>query len=223
MLISWLGQCCFLLQDSLGRRILTDPLDLYDIDNILSLNPKLITLSHCHLDTPIRNYKNSKLAIINKDTINHLDFCDISGYLTYHDKNLGIKRGVNYIYKFKFDNLTLCHLGHIGHIPSEEIMSSLRDIDILFIPVGGHFTINGLEASMLVNIIKPKIVIPMYYKNNSNSLEYLDSPQSFITSMKYVIKLNKLTLDTNELEFDQSSQTILMRENTIKYITKKTV
>ena len=36
--------------------------------------------------------------------------------------------------------------------------------DYLFIPIGGTYTMNYLEASELTNYIKPKIVIPIHYK-----------------------------------------------------------
>lgn len=35
--------------------------------------------------------------------------------------------------------------------------------DTLFVPIGGFYTMDASEASALVNIIKPKIVVPMHY------------------------------------------------------------
>ncbi len=35
--------------------------------------------------------------------------------------------------------------------------------DILFIPIGGYYTMNVKEASELIKIIKPKVVIPTHY------------------------------------------------------------
>jgi L-ascorbate metabolism protein UlaG (beta-lactamase superfamily) len=35
--------------------------------------------------------------------------------------------------------------------------------DIAFIPIGGKYTMNYIEASKLVNKIKPKEVIPIHY------------------------------------------------------------
>ncbi len=35
--------------------------------------------------------------------------------------------------------------------------------DIAFIPIGGHFTMDVIEASELIRIINPKIVIPIHY------------------------------------------------------------
>lgn len=45
----------------------------------------------------------------------------------------------------------------------EENLSSLNDIDYAFIPIGGTYTMDALEASKFVNIFKPKTVIPIHY------------------------------------------------------------
>ena len=37
------------------------------------------------------------------------------------------------------------------------------DCDILFIPIGGTYTMDYNEASMLTNEIKPSIVVPTHY------------------------------------------------------------
>lgn len=37
--------------------------------------------------------------------------------------------------------------------------------DVLFVPIGGTYTMNALEASELTNIIKPNLVIPVHYND----------------------------------------------------------
>lgn len=36
--------------------------------------------------------------------------------------------------------------------------------DYLFVPIGGVYTMNGIEGATLTNVIKPKCVIPIHYK-----------------------------------------------------------
>lgn len=45
----------------------------------------------------------------------------------------------------------------------EENLSSLNDIDYAFVPIGGTYTMDALEASKFVNMFKPKTVIPIHY------------------------------------------------------------
>jgi L-ascorbate metabolism protein UlaG (beta-lactamase superfamily) len=42
-------------------------------------------------------------------------------------------------------------------------MSSLKQIDIAFLPVGGTYTMNAEEAAKAVEIIKPKVAVPIHY------------------------------------------------------------
>lgn len=37
--------------------------------------------------------------------------------------------------------------------------------DVLFVPIGGTYTMNAKEASELTNIIRPKLVIPVHYND----------------------------------------------------------
>ncbi|MFQ9674022.1 MAG: MBL fold metallo-hydrolase [Clostridium paraputrificum] len=195
MIIRWLGESCFLIQVSNGRRVLLDPLNL-TINKISSLNPSIITLSHNYL-----NIDKSSIPILkNCNTVNTLGvykFYDIlvTGYQGYHDNLYGIKRGENIIYSTEIEGIKLCHLGHIGHNLSIDLISTLSDIDILFIPIGGHFTINSPQALDIIDIIKPKYIIPMYYRN-SNCTKFLDSPKDFFINSKKITIIDKDCIDT---------------------------
>ncbi|MBD7912673.1 MULTISPECIES: MBL fold metallo-hydrolase [Clostridium] len=209
MLIKWFGECSFLLQDSLGRRILTDPPSTISIDTLLDLNPNIITLSHYYSDTTNAKINAKKVMLADKASSYKLNFVNISGFPSFQDNSQGRKRGPNIIYNYVFDNLKICNLGYLGHDLPDDILRSIESIDILFIPVGGHFTLNSTEAIKLVHKIKPKVIIPMNYKT-TNSLIYLDSCKNFITSIKSVIKTTKNSLDTKTL--NSYPVTILLKE-----------
>lgn len=212
MIIRWLGESCFLIQVSNGRRVLLDPLNL-TINKISSLNPSIITLSHNYL-----NIDKSSIPILkNCNTVNTLGvykFYDIlvTGYQGYHDNLYGIKRGENIIYSTEIEGIKLCHLGHIGHNLSIELISTLSDIDILFIPIGGHFTINSPQALDIIDIIKPKYIIPMYYRN-SNCTKFLDSPKDFFINSKKITIIDKDCIDTNTLDSSSSLNTLIIKDS----------
>ena len=55
--------------------------------------------------------------------------------------------------------------GRLGQTKlTNEQLEIIDEVDILMIPVGGIYTIDGEEAAEIVNQIEPKIVIPMHYK-----------------------------------------------------------
>lgn len=209
MQIIWYGHSCFLIKTPTGKRILIDP-----FDNSIGYNnnfPKcdLVTVSHNHFDSSYLNITNSLTKVISEPGVFDMNHFKIEGLNSFHDKCNGLKRGSNIIYIFKINKYSICHLGHLGHILSSETLEKLKNIDILLIPIGGNFTLNGLEATKLCKLICPKYIIPMHYKTNRSFL-YLDDPKNFITSMKYIKKINSNVLDTSSLNLNKSLQCILL-------------
>ena len=60
----------------------------------------------------------------------------------------------------RIDGKTIYHMGDSDVIPE---MKSLVNLDVIFIPVSGHFTMNAKEAASLINFLKPKFAIPIHY------------------------------------------------------------
>ena len=143
MKIKYLGHSSFLIIGK-DKSVVTDPFgDIgYEMERV---SADFCTVSHDHFDHNAVGAVNAR-KIITSST---------DGFLaveTYHDPFLGAKRGKNLAFKFSVDGIVLCHMGDVG--------------DVLFIPVGGNYTINYSEALRYVAGIKPKIVIPMHYKTD---------------------------------------------------------
>lgn len=88
----------------------------------------------------------------------------IRGVPSYHDDQQGKKYGENIIYIVQFENITVCHLGCLGHNLTERQIADIGDCDILLVPVGGDRTIDTKTAVSVVNEIEPRLVIPTHYK-----------------------------------------------------------
>ena len=86
------------------------------------------------------------------------------GIPVYHDPSKGSERGANTIFTFVVDGLRVCHLGDLGHLLGDKDLTEIGPVDILMIPVGGHFTIDPKEATRVVEQIRPKVVIPIHFK-----------------------------------------------------------
>ena len=161
MEISWIGHSSFLIKTSLGRRILMDPFSCPYIDSLNDIS--IITISHNHFD---HNY--IPKALENSIILNTLETYEdetirIDAIKTFHDNINGHKRGDNIVFVINCDNVRIAHLGDLGHNLNTETIKSLFNIDVLCIPVGGNFTIDGKVASNLCKDISPKIIIPMHY------------------------------------------------------------
>ena len=68
-------------------------------------------------------------------------------------------------------------------------LSVLKNIDVAFIPIGGTYTMDALEASKFVNMFKPKTVIPIHYGMVVGSEKDLID---FINNVDSDIKVNDL-------------------------------
>lgn len=194
MEITWLGHSSFLVEDSKGRKVLMDPFDESVGYPVFQGEVDIVTISHYHFDhSYTEKVKFSHIA----DKSGFFYLCDIpvSGIPSYHDKMQGAKRGENMIFIIEMDGYRICHLGDLGYILSEDEIKSLGNIDILLVPIGGNYTINGKEASELANRINSHLVIPMHYSTPALSFQ-LDGLEDFLTHMKNgeKIGLNKLSI-----------------------------
>jgi len=88
----------------------------------------------------------------------------IQGVPAFHDNSQGKERGQTTIYVIEAEDLRVCHLGDIGQkeLTSEQL-EKIGEVDILMIPAGGVYTIDGKDALKIMSQIEPKIIIPMHY------------------------------------------------------------
>mgnify|MGYP000124469548 CR=1 FL=1 len=83
---------------------------------------------------------------------------------TYHDIMRGRLRGMNTVRIFAAEGMRVAHLGDLGCIPDHNVLGALQNVDVMLLPVGGHYTIDGETAAEIVRLTRPRTVIPMHYK-----------------------------------------------------------
>lgn len=200
MEIIWFGNSSFLIKNSTGKRLFLDPFLHNNNLEVSSLIPNIITISHNHFDSNLLNKFKDSSKVISSTGEHNLEFCKVIGYETYHDNCNGTKRGNNIIYKIIIDDISLLHLGSLGHSLNDDLIKNIGKIDILFIPIGGHITITGETASKIARQISPSIVIPMSYRT-INGPFYLYGPQSFIKKLNVATftKENPFILNKSDL------------------------
>jgi L-ascorbate metabolism protein UlaG (beta-lactamase superfamily) len=77
---------------------------------------------------------------------------------------LKVARGGNSVYTAKFGNIIFCHPGDLGHELLQSQISDMGAVNVLFIPVGGFYTIGREQARSMMKSIKPKVTVPMHCK-----------------------------------------------------------
>ena len=203
MEVIWLGHASFLLKNSIGKRLLLDPFPSDIGYPTYEDKVDLIVMSHKHFDHSYISVANSETKLIDTTGEHKTDFCIIKGLSSYHDKENGLKRGVNNIYIIDMDGFRICHLGDLGHTLDSQTISQIGKVDVLMVPIGGNFTIDGAEAAKVATSINPTYIIPMHYKTPKLTFE-LEGPEKFLTSIKNVKKIEsyKFIPDKNESSFN---------------------
>lgn len=182
MNIQWYGQSCFKIQNS-KTTIYTDPFSAE-----IGLKPPrgkadIVTVSHNHYDHNYIDCLENKPFVIKGPGEYEVKNVQICGINSWHDDQEGKMRGGNTIYTIKIDELTFCHLGDLGQTELEdEQLEKIGEVDILMIPVGGIYTIDGAGANQIINQIESAIAIPMHYKIPGLKIE-LESIERFLKEM----------------------------------------
>lgn len=171
MQIRWYGHSCFLMMDSNGTRILTDPYGSHIGYELPQIAADAVTISHEHSDHNNISTVIGNTTIIRSPGEYSVKGDRIIGIETDHDRCGGTLRGKNTMFIFEMDDMRILHCGDLGIIPDEETIDKIGHIDVMMIPIGAIYTIDDLEAREFANIIKPKVVIPMHYKTPKLKLE----------------------------------------------------
>ncbi|RKX43876.1 MAG: MBL fold metallo-hydrolase [Thermotogae bacterium] len=160
--VYWLGHACFLIEGQ-GVKIITDPYDPSIGYPMFDVAADIVTESHQHFDHNAHGYVKGNPQIVSTPGHHKFERVEIVGYETYHDDAQGKHRGKNIVFRMVVDGVSVVHMGDIGEV-IDGVSEKLKPVDVLMIPVGGHFTVDAREAKEIVDTIEPRIVIPMHYK-----------------------------------------------------------
>ncbi len=187
MRIKWLGHSSFLITNQRGINILTDPFDETLGYRMTKEKINIITISHEHYDHNNTIGIKGKPVVLKRSVNRETHKISFKSIPSYHDSVYGKYRGENNIFIINTDGITLCHLGDLGHLLTKEQLEEINHVDILFIPVGGHFTINHIQAEQVIDQIKAKIILPMHYK--TDAIKWSIDPLSMFLNEKQNIKI----------------------------------
>lgn len=202
MTISWYGHSCFKINNQGGRlTLITDPFEKKVGLNPPRVSADILTISHDHFDHNNKKSISGEPFIIEGPGEYEVKEVRINGIPSFHDKNKGKDRGENTIYCIEVDEIRLCHLGDFGQERlSTNQLEGIGQVDILMIPVGGKYTIDGREAVKIAEQIEPKIIIPMHYKIPGLEVD-ISNHKGFLKEMGLNGKtpIDKLTLKKKDL------------------------
>jgi L-ascorbate metabolism protein UlaG (beta-lactamase superfamily) len=212
--VVWHGHSCFELQGK-SVTIVIDPFKGVGIPE-----PKaaadIVLVSHGH-----RDHNNIKPVLGRDGQVldsfvgsKEVKGVTIRGVAAFHDNAMGSKRGKNSVYTFGLDGVQFCHLGDLGHELPLTTVDDLGKVDVLFVPVGGFFTIGPETATKVCEQLKPKIIIPMHYRlpglRARVMFGFLKTADDFSEGKSYVERIKGASLDIDENDLPKETKIIVL-------------
>lgn len=184
MEITWLGHACFRLR---GKEVtvITDPFGPQLGYTLGRVSAQIVTISHDHPGHNNAAAVGGDPHVLRGPGEYEVQDVLVTAVASYHDAERGKRLGRNTIYLLHIDDLTVCHLGDLGHLLTDQQREEMSDVDILLVPVGGKNTINAAQATEVISQVDARIVIPMHYATaaTEGKVEGLDPLEKFCREM----------------------------------------
>lgn len=169
MKIKWYGHATFGITTDSGVRIITDPYVPGCFSGAVKYKPitdefDVALQSHGHDDHAGADAVPGRPALVEGPGTHNVKGIEFKGVKTYHDPSGGAERGENTVFTFEADGVRVCFCGDLGHVLAPEQAAEIGKVDVILVPVGGHFTIDAKEAWNVVDALGASVVLPMHYK-----------------------------------------------------------
>jgi L-ascorbate metabolism protein UlaG (beta-lactamase superfamily) len=123
----------------------------------------------------------------------------------WHDDEKGADRGATAIFVIDVDGVRIVHCGDLGQSKlANDQRISLGRVDVLLIPVGGVYTVDGQTAAEIVRQVNPRITIPIHYKTPALAFD-LHGVNAFVDAMKPDAEVSHLPGNTLAVSASKSN------------------
>ncbi|MBN1937854.1 MAG: MBL fold metallo-hydrolase [Anaerolineae bacterium] len=157
--IDWYGQACFRIRE--GRvAIVTDPYDRGPDIPLPRVRADIVTASCVPEDADRPRGIRGSPRILQSAGEYEIGEVFVTGISTLLKRTNPPQNNVVFVYDF--DGLTVCHLGRIDDLLQQNQVEVLNAVDVLFIPIDSERTLTADQAAELMQMIEPRIVIPMH-------------------------------------------------------------
>ncbi len=206
MQIEWFGQACIKVQTKPGHNgevtCVFDPFDPKFVGlKLPKLTADIVAITHDHEDHNYQAGVEGDFFLIQGPGEYEVKQTFLYGIPGFHDNKEGAERGVVTMYLMQSEGLSLAHLGDLGQTElTDTQLEQLEGVDILILPIGGIYTLDGKQAAEIVKQIEPRLVIPVHYYLPGLKVK-LDGLDKFIKVMgtKMPSPIDKLKISKKDL------------------------
>ena len=118
----------------------------------------------------------------------------------WHDEAEGKKRGKNTAFYFELDGLKILHLGDLGEPFGTDKERFSLPVDILFIPVGGVYTVDAEEAYKYAEYIGARVTVIMHYATKNSTVGVAPPEEYFKTCGGYTVVENGFEITVKNIK-----------------------
>jgi L-ascorbate metabolism protein UlaG (beta-lactamase superfamily) len=212
MKIRYLAHASFHFTPDEGPTVLADPYGP-DLGYRLPVEEaRYCLVSHDHPDHNHLAAVNGPTTVVNSAGLTRGEGVAFRGTLAEHGPSHEGSPTWTLIFTFQLDGLTICHLGDLGRPLDALQIAEVGAVDILFVPVGGTFTLDAKAARTVVDQLAPRITVPMHYlcaglRRDTYPLEPLDA---FTRGRKDVTIHRDYTMTVTRESLPKAPLTIVM-------------
>ena len=173
--ITWLGHAAFLLETDTVR-VMLDPYNASEAGAYLPIDERADVVVVSHLNSKYHSHWEAALGTPTR--LNGLDFAPSPEGVEAH----GIRFRAVPVWEspartvpvsmpyFTIGGVSVCHSGDLGHALLPADVNAIRGIDVFLAVAGGPPTTPVADLKAAIDLIRPRIVIPMHYQNGKINL-----------------------------------------------------
>jgi len=190
--IKWLGHSCFLISLDDVVKIVTDPFDNSVGYPKPDVTADVCLVSHDHFDHNCVSVVKGNPEVVKGTGEKKAKEVNFKGVAAFHDEKQGSLRGENTIFVWELGGMRFAHVGDLGTELSPDQIKEMGQVDVLFVPTGGYYTIDAATAGKVVSSLNPKVVIPMHYKTPVLGPNFpIAGVDEFLKGKENVVKVGK--------------------------------
>ena len=153
-----------------------DHFDIESINNIKN-DKTIIVVPTSMIDKASILFECNEILEVNPDQEYNIYDFKINTIRAYNNDKKFHPKEKNWVgYLVNIDNISYYIMGDTD----DTIDARKVKCDVLFIPIGGTYTMNSDEGAIITNYLKPKVVVPIHYKTIVGSI---DDANNFINKL----------------------------------------
>lgn len=209
MEITWYGHSCFRLTERGSITLVTDPYGPeIGLPALKQLKADAVTISH---EKPGHNFTEavkSAGVVLRGPGEYEVGGVFING-IALHTVN-DERAHANVAYRIQYGALRVLHLGDLAHVPDQQALEDLLDVNVVLVPVGGGSSLRANVAAEVVSMIEPNYIIPMHYALPGLAVD-LDPVDKFLKEMGVSKVQEEDTLKLTAGNLPEQPQVIVLR------------